>query len=513
MIPHFTILPILLPLLSAVVLMFFWSKPRNQRVLSVIGHGLTLMASYYLAQKTFTGEIFSVQAGNWSAPFGITFVADALSGMLVLLASLAAFAVSIFSAASIGNGRASFGYFPILQFLLMGLNGSFLAGDIFNLYVWFEVIIISSFVLITLGGEKAQLEGAVKYVTLNLLASVIFLTGIAVLYGIMGSLNLADLAVKISASPDKGLINTAAILFLVGFGIKSAIFPMYFWLPASYHTPPAAVSAIFGGLLTKVGVYALIRVFSLLFIEDPFIRDVFIVLAVLSMITGAVGAIGQQNIRKVFSYLIISHIGFMIAGLGMYSTLALMGAVFYLFHDILVKTNVFLISGVIFKMRGSFRLENLGGLYNKFPLISIVFAIVMFSLVGTPPLSGFWPKLYLLQSSFTEGELWIFGAILLASFLTLIAIVKVWLAAFWKKPVENKIAMERIVWHQLIPIEKFLILLPILILTTATLYIGFYAENISDICKLIAEQIQDKSGYIEAVMPQIETNINPENIP
>src|SRR5690606_35868392 len=168
-------------------------------------------------------------------------------------------AVSVFSASSIIIPRLKFGYFPIFHFLLLGLNGAFLTGDIFNLYVWFEIIIISSFVLITLGGEKAQLEGAVKYFTMNILASMIFLTAIAVLYGITGSLNMADLALKIAEIENRGLVEITAILFLVAFGIKAAVFPLYFWLPASYHTPPSAVAAIFGGLLTKVGVYALIR--------------------------------------------------------------------------------------------------------------------------------------------------------------------------------------------------------------------------------------------------------------
>lgn len=504
MIAHVVIWPILLPLISAIVLMFFWNNSRAQRLISVIGHGITLIASFWLALRTFSGDILTLAAGSWPAPFGIVFVADALSGMLVLLASLAAFCVGVFSTVSIGKGRANFGFFPILQFLLMGLNGSFLAGDIFNLYVWFEVIIISSFVLITLGSEKAQLEGAIKYVTMNLLASVIFLTGIAMLYGLLGSLNLADLSVKISQSEDHGLINTAAVLLLVGFGIKSAIFPMYFWLPASYHTPPAAVSAIFGGLLTKVGVYAMIRVFSLLFIDDEFIRNTLIVLAVCSMIVGALGAIVQQNMRKVFSFLIISHIGFMIAGLGMFTPIAIVGLVFYLFHDIVVKTNAFLISGLIFKLRGSFRLENLGGLYNRYPYLSIMFALALFSLVGTPPLSGFWPKLFLLKASFAEMNWWILGGIVVASFLTLIAIIRIWLAAFWKKHPNYASAKSRIVWYDLPRIQKFIILLPIGILTLTSLYMGLNAARVVEVCHLISMQIGQPEIYINAVLPNTQ---------
>ncbi len=507
MIAHIVIWPILLPLITAIVLMFFWNNSRIQRVLSTVGHGLTFISSFWLAMRTFNGDILTLTPGNWPAPFGIIFVADALSGMLVLLASLSAFAVCVFSIVSIGKGRAGFGFFPILQLLLMGLNGSFLAGDIFNLYVWFEVIIISSFVLITLGSEKAQLEGAIKYVTMNLLASVIFLTGIAMLYGLLGSLNLADLSIKISESNDHGLINIAAVLLLVGFGIKSAIFPMYFWLPASYHTPPAAVSAIFGGLLTKVGVYAMIRVFSLLFIEDEFIRNMLIILAVCSMIIGALGAIVQQNMRKIFSFLIISHIGFMIGGLGLFTPLAILGMVFYLFHDIVAKTNAFLISGLIFKLRGSFRLENLGGLYNRYPFLSIMFALALFSLVGTPPLSGFWPKLFLLQASFADLNWWLIGGIVAASFLTLIAVVRIWLAAFWKKHPDYEAAKKRIVWYDLPRYQKIILLVPIAILTGASLFMGLNAAYIADVCELVYTQISQPQTYIDAVLT------NQSNIP
>ena len=204
----------------------------------------------------------------------------------------------------------------------MGLNGAFLTGDIFNLYVWFEVIIISSFVLLTLGGRKAQLEGAVKYMAMNILASMIFLTGIGILYGLTGSLNMADLSLKVAAVENRNLVNLTAIFFIIGFGIKSAVFPLYFWLPSSYHTPPSAVAAIFGGLLTKVGIYALFRIFTLIFVPDVFLQTLFIAMAVMTIITGAFGAIIKTNIRRIFSYLIVCHIGFLIGGLGMFSEVA-----------------------------------------------------------------------------------------------------------------------------------------------------------------------------------------------
>lgn len=335
---------------------------------------------------------------------------------------------------------------------------------------------------------------------MNLLASVIFLTGIAILYGILGSLNLADLAIRVQETPDKGLISAAAILFLVAFGIKSALFPMYFWLPASYHTPPAAVSAIFGGLLTKVGVYAFIRIFSLLFIQDPFIQKLLIGIGVLTMVSGALGAIVSVNLRKIFSYLIISHIGFMIGGLGLFTPLALAGAVLYMAHDIIAKTNIFLITGVIYKIKGSFRLEKLSGLYNEFPYLSILFAISMFSIVGTPPLSGFWPKVWLLQASWQAGDYWMLGGIILASFLTLWIVVKIWSVVFWRKKPDVINTRVRNELAAALPKNRNAVLIAVGMLTAVSLFIGFGVQPLADLCLTIADQLIDTEGYIQTVL-------------
>jgi len=500
MISNYLIIPILIPLLTAVILMFFWFQPRIQRWISLFGHIGSLLAGIILLSSVYDGNILTMQAGGWSAPYGITFIADAFSGALVVLTSIVGLAVGIFSNASIRSNRASFGYYPLLHFLQLGLYGSFLAGDLFNLYVWFEVIIIASFVLITLGGEKAQLEGAVKYVTMNLLASVIFLTGIAVLYGVLGSLNLADLSIKVAESSHQGLISTTAILFLVGFGIKAAIFPMYFWLPDSYHTPPAAISAIFGGLLTKVGVYALIRIFSLLFIQDPFIRDLLTWLALLTMITGALGAIVSHNLRKIFSYLIVSHIGFMIGGLALFTPLAIAGAVYYMMHDIIAKTNVFLISGLVYKMKGDFHIDRLSGLFNEKPVLSILFGIALFSLVGTPPLSGFWPKIMLLRGAAAEHSVVIIVGILVASFLTLWAIVRMWSRVFWRSGPKDSNFKSIDYFHSLSKRKKLALLAPVTFLVIVSLSLGFGVTYISTFVQTVASQIMDNSAYIDAVL-------------
>ena len=358
--------------------MFYWRKVRLQKIVSVAGSIIGLAVAIYVFVHVYQNGTQTVASGSWSAPFGIVFVGDMLAATLVLLTAISALAVSIFSTVAVINARLRFGYFSVFHFLILGLNGAFLTGDIFNLYVWFEIIIISSFVLISIGGEKNQLEGAVKYFTLNFFASMIFLTALGVLYGLAGTLNMADLSAKVSQIDNRVLVEVCAVLFLIGFGIKSAVFPLYFWLPASYHTPPAAVSAIFSGLLTKVGVYALIRVFSVIFEMTPFLQTLLMVIAVLTIFSGGIGSLIQNNIRKVFSYLIICHIGFMIGGLAMFTKVAIAGVAFYLIHDIIIKTNLFLIAGLIFRMKASSSMRKIGGIYATYPKLSLLIVLPTF---------------------------------------------------------------------------------------------------------------------------------------
>ncbi|MCH7413929.1 Na+/H+ antiporter subunit D [Belliella sp. R4-6] len=496
----YIVLPVIFQLFTAVLLMFFWFRVNAQRLITIICSLISVGIAIWLFNEVYNRGILTMQAGEWQAPFGITFVADIFSATMVLLTAISGMAVAVFSTGSIRNARLKFGFFPILNFLLMGLQGAFLTGDIFNLYVWFEIIIIASFVLITIGGEKAQIEGAMKYVTMNLLASAIFLTAIAILYGMAGSLNMADLSGQVAQIENRGLVNVVAILFLVGFGIKSAVFPLYFWLPASYHTPPPAISAIFGGLLTKVGVYALIRIFTLIFIPDEFLSNLLIIMAALTILSGGLGAILQVNMRKIFSYLIVCHIGFMIAGLGIYTELAILGAIFYLIHDIIVKTNLFLISGLIFKLKGTLNIEKLGGIYKKYPKYSLLIAIPLFSLVGIPPLSGFWSKLFLIEGGYLEGQYTLVGFILLGSFLTLWVIAKLWSEVFWKESVDLPKKINVKYFYELKPFKQWAMIIPIVILTVISLYIGLAAEHIIVLSKQISSELMNPSAYIEAVL-------------
>ena len=252
------LLPVLIPLTAAALGLAMWRSGTAQRSIAVAGSVALLVAGVALLLAVHDEGILTLQVGDWPAPFGITMVADLFSAILVVLAGVLAVAITVYSSASIDRRRESFGYYPLTMVLLAGVCGTFLTGDLFNLYVWFEVLLIASFVLLALGGERAQLEGALKYVALNLIASATLLVSIGVLYGLTGTVNLADLSVRLGEVENQGIVVGLAAMLLIAFGIKAALVPLYFWLPASYHTPPVAVSALFSGLLTKVGIYALV---------------------------------------------------------------------------------------------------------------------------------------------------------------------------------------------------------------------------------------------------------------
>ncbi len=454
-----------------------------------------------LSLLTFVSQngIQAVQVGNWPAPFGITLVADLLSAIMVVLAGLMGISAAVYSLTDIDHQREAFGYHPLFHILLMGICGAFLTGDLFNLFVWFEVMLIASFVLLVLGGERAQLEGGIKYVTLNLISSAIFLAAVGLIYGLVGTLNMADLHIQLSQSSEPGLVTTLGILFMIAFGLKAAMFPLFFWLPASYHTPPAAVSAIFSGLLTKVGVYTLIRVFTLLFVvEVEYTHTILLVASGLTMLTGVLGAAAQSEFRRILSFHIVSQIGYMVMGLALFTPLALAGSVFYITHHIIVKTNLFLVSGVVNHLRGTYQLKKLGGLYKIYPMLGLLFLIPAFSLAGIPPLSGFWAKFVLIRAGLEMGQYAIVATALLVSLLTVFSMTKIWAEVFWKAQPETEGPTQNL------PLNRLLYLIgPIAALAIITVVIGLFAEPFFTLSIRAAEQLLDPTEYIRAVAPVI----------
>ena len=492
-------LPIVIPLLTGTLCVMFWRSNLAQRVLSILGSTALLAASIWLLVSVYQQGHVVMFMGNWEAPYGITLVADMLSAIMVLLTGMMALAIAVYSLASASPAHEKFGYYPLMHLLLAGVAGSFLTGDLFNLYVWFEVMLIASFALLILGGERAQMEGAVKYVTLNLLSSAIFLSAIGLTYGVVGTLNMADIAVKLGQAENPGLVDVIAVMFLVAFGIKAAAFPLFFWLPASYHTGPVAVSALFAGLLTKVGVYALFRVFTLIFSDNPeFTHQILLWIAAGTMLTGVLGAAAQFEFRRILSFHIVSQIGYMLLGLALFTPLALIGGVFYIVHHIIVKTNLFLISGITHRLLGTYDLKKLGGIYKSKPILSILFLIPALSLAGIPPLSGFFAKFIIIRAG-VEAEAWVVtGIALLVGLLTMYSMIKIWAEAFWKKLPDSTdgASLERGRTSG----SLMLMYAPVIALAACTLFIGLNGQPIYEMAEFSASQLLDPSQYIEAVL-------------
>ncbi len=490
-----SILPIVLPLFFAILTLLFWNHLQVQKALSLVGSLVLAGVSLFILARVLRDGIQVLQIGNWPAPFGISIVIDLFSAIMLAITGVLALATCLYSQAQINLPRARFGFYPLFFFLLVGVNGAFTTGDLFNLYVWFEVMLMSSFVLIALGGERAQVEGAVKYVILNLLSSVLFLSAIGLLYNLAGSLNLAELAQRLPGIQPYGQVTVVSVLFIIAFGIKSAIFPLFFWLPASYHTPPITITALFSGLLTKVGIYSLMRVFTLLFTQDAgFTHTILLVLACLTMVIGVFGAAAQTDFRRLLSFHIISQIGYLLLALGLFSPLALAAGIYFMLHVILAKTALFLVSGLVNQISGSYDLKQLGGLYARNPAISLMFLLPALSLAGLPPLSGFFAKLALIIAGFELRQYLVIGVGLFVSFFTLYSMTKVWNEAFWK---ENKTSTPAQARPPVVSAWMWAPTLGLVILSTA---VGLLAEPIFRVCQSAAMTLMDTSAYVAAVL-------------
>jgi multicomponent Na+:H+ antiporter subunit D len=485
------LLPILVPLATAIILQVLPHRPQLLRSVTFAGAVAILAAAVALLVQVEANGIQVVQIGGWPSPFGITLVADLLSAMLVVMVGVTAVAVTATSFAGVDPRRETLGYHALIHVLLTGVSGAFLTGDLFNLYVWFEVMLIASFVLMALHRTKGQLRAAFTYVGLNLLASSVLLTAIGLLYGQAGTLNLADLARAWPERQTPALDAGLAMLFVTAFGIKAGLFPLFFWLPASYHTPPAPIAALFAGLLTKVGVYALIRVFTLLFRDGTGpMYTVLFALSMLTMVAGLIGAIAQRDFRRVLSFNLVGHIGFTTVGLALWTPLALAASIFYMLHHIVVITSLYLLSGLFLRLRRSTRFSSLGGLYRTNLSVAVVAMIPIFSLAGVPPLSGFVAKLGVIKAAVAVESFWLVGVALSVSLMTLLSMGRLWDEAFWKPAAAGAVDP---------PIGPAVIG-PIAALAIVTLGLTFAAEPVFNLSSRAATQLLDANEYMRAVL-------------
>ncbi|WP_284234906.1 Na+/H+ antiporter subunit D [Mycobacterium antarcticum] len=438
-----TPLPVLIPTLAAAATLFAGRRPRLQRAIAVLALTAVVAvcaALVYLADREGT---IAVQVGGWGqsvpgmGPLGITLVVDRLSSLMLLVSAIVLLAVAFYA---IGQGirdgdeRQPVSIFlPTYLVLCAGVCTAFLAGDLFNLFVGFEVLLSASFVLLTIGASTDRVRAGIAYVMVSMVSSLIFLIGLAMIYAATGTLNLAELSVRLDDVPS-GTRGAMFAVLMVAFGIKAAVFPLSTWLPDSYPTAPAPVTAVFAGLLTKVGVYAIIRAHSLLF-PGGALDNVLLVAALVTMLVGVFGAIAQSDIKRLLSFTLVSHIGFMVFGIALGSELGMSGAIFYVAHHIVVQTTLFLVVGLIERQAGASTLQRLGGLAAASPLLALVFIVPALNLGGIPPFSGFIGKVALLEAGAQDASVlaWMLvGGSVVTSLLTLYVMARVWTKAFWR---------------------------------------------------------------------------------
>ncbi|MCG8589200.1 MAG: Na+/H+ antiporter subunit D [Proteobacteria bacterium] len=485
--------PLLIPLSAAVAGALGWGSARLQRVIGVAGAAALLLAAGALFTEVRSAGVVAVQVGSWPAPYGITLVADLLTSLMVLVTAVVGLAVSVYATTEADEASLAAGFFPCFHVLLMGVCGAFLTGDLFNLYVWFEVLLIASFVLLGLSGRPNALASGIAYVALNLLASAFFLVAVGILYGEAGSLNLADLATKLRAPGAEEATRPVAMLLLVAFGIKAGLFPVFFWLPAAYPTAGFAVSALFAGLLTKVGVYALIRVFTLLFpVGDGWLGPLLLWVSVATMASGVLAAASQVSVRRILSFHIVSQIGYMVLGLALATPLALAGAVFYVIHHIVTKTNLFLVSGLIARAGGGEGLARLGGLGGRGALLAILFAVPALSLAGVPPLSGFFAKLFLIRAGLAAEAFAAVAVALAVGLMTVFSMTKIWNEAFWKPAPHASAGGDRALPPVAVAASGAL--------AAVTVTLGLGAEALWSVAERAAEQLYAPDLYLRTVL-------------
>ena len=428
-----------LPLLGAGVALIFGRRRRVQVGVSIVTLTLTLViASVLLYAVDSSGQALAVSVGGWPIPFGIILSVDRLAALLVVVSSIVLLAVLLFS---VGQGAADGDddtpvtiFHPSYLILAAGIFNAFIAGDLFNLYVGFEILLVASYVLITLGSTESRIRTGVVYIVVSLVSSILFLAAIAAIYGALGTVNIAQLAERMSELPDATQL-VLHLMLLLAFSIKAAVFPLSFWLPDSYPTAPAPVTAVFAGLLTKVGVYAMIRTETQIF-RDNDVNTLLLVVALATMIVGVLGALAQAELKRILSFTLVSHVGYLVFGLAIATPVALGATIYYMVHHIIVQTTLFLAVGLVERRAGSTSILKVKGLMRAAPVIAVLYFIPAINLGGLPPFSGFIGKFALFDAAAQVGTPLMYVLIvggIITSLLTLYTLMRAWNLAFWRE--------------------------------------------------------------------------------
>ena len=493
-------IPVVVPIFGAALSILVGIRRELQRLVTIAALSVTVVVSIIVLIRVDEHGHLVANSGGWSAPLGIALVVDRFAAIMLVVSTVVLLIVAIYAIGQGGEERKRVSFHPLYLVLASGVSASFVTGDLFNLFVAFEMMLAASYVLITLGGRPDQVHAGMTYVVISLVASTLFITSLALLYAATGTVNMADLAGRL-ADIDPALRHGFSIMLLVVFGIKAGLFPLFFWLPDSYPTAPGPVTAIFAGLLTKVGVYAIIRTQTLMFPPGEgganWGDDVLLWVAAATMIVGVIGAIAQDDMKRILAFHIISQIGYMIMGLGLFTVVGVAAAVFYVIHHIVVKTALFLVAGLVDHRAGSSRLSSVGGLVRSAPVIAALFAVPALSLAGLPPFSGFLAKFALVDAGLSQGSSAIVAVALAVGLFTLFSMTKIWTGAFWggaeTEPERNPQTTDRFGGPPLM-------VLATLSLVAISISFSIWAGPIHELSQRAAEDLLNPAGYIRAVL-------------
>ncbi|MFC4404044.1 Na+/H+ antiporter subunit D [Gracilibacillus xinjiangensis] len=490
---NLAVLPIVIPLVAGILAIFFHKKLPIVRIFTQVVLAINLIVVSFLLWYVNQNGTVVLESGDWSAPFGIVLVADMLSTSLVLTTNIVAFACALYAPKSLSEKQEEFYFYTFFLLLITGVSGAFTTGDLFNLFVFFEVLLMASYGLIVLGGNRVQLRESIKYVLINLFSSMLFVTTIAFLYSVVGTVNMAQISQRVAEEGQTGILTGIGILLFFVFGTKAALFPLYYWLPKPYVVPNPVVSALFGALLTKVGIYSILRVFSLIFFHDQMVFDFFLWIAGFTIIFGAIGALSTNNIKMIIAYNIIPAIGFMLMGIALLNENGLSGSIYYLIQDMIIKSALFLLVGAVVYLTGTSDLRKIRGLIHHYPLLGWLFFLSAFVLAGIPPFSGFIGKLLLIEGAFEQGEIAIAIIGLGASLLILYSVMRIFIRGFWGEKDESIVPDRKKARGFIVPIA-FLLFFNVLL--------GVGAEWFYPAIESIGSYLLDPEIYIQSVLKE-----------
>lgn len=486
------VLPVLLPLLTAIGLLL-WGRPSlSRRMLAAGSAAVQLGLAVGFVVRLAEGGWFILPVGRWAVPYGIVLSIDLLAALMLTLSGLTSLACLIYGFFELPVRWEHPLRLPLVQFLVTGINLAFITGDLFNLFVAFEVMLISSYALLTLEADNWDIKQAYPYIAVNLVGSALFLAAAGLVYALTGTLNFAELAqVTAGMSSDPRLL-AVVLLLMVVFALKAGVFPLYHWLPNSYPTLPLPLAALYAGMLTKVGIYVIFRMLTTVLPHDlTFVHGLLAWMAGLTMLLGVLGAISRNYIRGILSFHILSQVGFMILAIGLFTPLSLAAAVVYIVHHIVVKSSLFLLGGIVLVLNKTDDLDRGANLWRVTPWVGVLFLAQAMSLAGLPPLSGFWGKYLILVAGLELKEYVLVGVSLVASVLTLFSMLKIWLGPFWREDESVTVHVNDARWRPMAAVVTGL--------TVISLMIGLGVEGVFRLAQQATATAMDQQGYAVAV--------------